>query len=112
MPPVSRAGRIVDTVGLTLFVMGVAVLTRAWFGFRAVEAFEPTTEDGIGAAVLQWERFASMQRIGIAVVVVAICTFTWSWWAERSRPTPRRQPSPSSDDLHPRRRHPASPRTE
>jgi hypothetical protein len=83
--PVSRIGRIFDAVGLAVLLVGVGLLTRAWFGLRGVEAYEPTLAEGVGAAVRRVDQFVGIQRVGIAVTALAVFVFAFSWWFERRR---------------------------
>ena len=83
VPPVPRIGRVLDAVGLVLFLVGAALFGRAWLGFQEVRAFVPGPEDPLWAAIELADRYWLMQRVGVAVMVVGVAVFVAAWWVAR-----------------------------
>lgn len=82
-PPVPRIGRILDLVGLILFLAGAGLFARAWQGFREVRAFVPAPGDALWAATQMADGYWRMQRLGVAVMSVGIAVFVAAWWVAR-----------------------------
>lgn len=85
MSSVTRTGRILDLVGLFVFLAGSGFVTRAWFGFREVPAFQATSADPPWAAIQLADGFLRIQRVGVALMLVGVGVFVYAWWAERRR---------------------------
>lgn len=85
MSSVTRTGRIHDLVGLLVFLAGSGFVTRAWFGFREVPAFEATSADPAWAATRLADGFLRLQRVGVGLMLVGVGIFVYAWWAERRR---------------------------
>lgn len=83
MAPVPRIGRILDLVGLLLFLAGGLVYGRAWLGFRSVPDFERPEHAVIMAATELADGFRRMERVGLGVMVVGIAVFVVAWWVAR-----------------------------
>lgn len=83
MKPVPRIGRVLDVVGLLLFLVGAALYVRAWIGFGTVPSFVPPTDAGPWAAVAVANRFWRLQKIGVALMIVGIVGFVVAWWTAR-----------------------------
>ncbi len=66
--PVPRIGRVLDVVGLLLFVAGAALYARSWLGLRAMDRFERTPEDDLWAAVERADELTRLGRLGSAVM--------------------------------------------
>lgn len=84
--PVPRIGRILDAVGLLVFVAGAGVYGWAWRGLRRLRETQPAqpiserfeTLEFSFTAVVRWNRLrelswlgASLMAIGVAVAVAA-----------------------------------------
>ena len=82
-PPVPRIGRVLDTVGLVLFLVGAALFGRAWLGFQEVRAFVPGPEDPPWASIQLADGYWLMQRIGVGVMALGIAVFVAAWWVAR-----------------------------
>jgi len=80
---VSRIGRILDVVGLLLFLGGAVFFVRAWIGFRSVPAFVPDPNGEPWAAVRLADGYLRLQWFGGALMVAGIVTFLAAWWVAR-----------------------------
>ncbi|MDX1647712.1 MAG: hypothetical protein R3304_11260 [Longimicrobiales bacterium] len=97
MSSVRRIGRVLDVVGLLVFLAGGGLVVRAWMGFQSVPAFEPTGADGPWAAMQLADGFHRTQRLGVALMVVGVAVFVLAWWmGRRGGPTPAAGSSGSS----------------
>jgi len=83
---VSRAGRIIDLVGLALLLGGAGFCLRAWIGFQSVPDY------GRGAGGQVWEtvqladEFSRLQAIGVGLMLAGVGVFVAAWWfAGRTR---------------------------
>jgi hypothetical protein len=68
MKDVPRIGRLLDSVGLLLFLGGGALYARSWFGFRDVPDFERPVEGPVLAAVALADGYWRLQKIGVGVI--------------------------------------------
>ena len=89
MKHVPRVGRILDFVGLTLFLVGGGLFAWAWAGFRRVPAIVPDPEGEPWATVRLADEYLRLQRIGGGLMVVGALVFVTAWWVggrRRGRP--------------------------
>lgn len=86
---VSRLGRWLDVAGLLLFAVGGGLVAWAWTGFRSVNRFQPSPQDGAWAAVRLADQYWRLQKIGTALMVAGAAVFVWAWWVagRGGRPT-------------------------
>lgn len=97
---VPRIGRILDLVGLLLFVVGGGVFVRAWLGFQAVRHYQPGPHDPLWSAIRRADGFLRLQHVGAAIMGVGITVFLIAWWtAGRKRKTAAPVESPTSPEL-------------
>lgn len=82
---VPRIGRVLDLVGVVLFLAGGAVFARAWLGFKAVHAYQPTPEEGLWAATRLANHWLRVQWVGGAVMLAGLAVFLAAWWVARRR---------------------------
>jgi hypothetical protein len=80
---VPRIGRLLDAIGLLIFLGGAGLYAWAWSGFRAVREYQPAPEDGAWAAVQLADGYWRMQRIGTALMVAGVTVFVGAWWVAR-----------------------------
>ena len=82
---VSRIGRLLDLVGLLLFLGGAAFFVWAWIGFRSVPAFVPDPNGEPWAAVRFADGYLRLQWLGGALMAAGIATFVAAWWVARRK---------------------------
>lgn len=82
-PTVPRRARVLDALGLLLFLVGAGLWVRAWLGFQEVRGYAPQPEDGLWAALRMAEGFARLQRLGIGAMVGGLAVFGIAWWVAR-----------------------------
>lgn len=58
---VPRVGRVLDLVGLLLFLGGAALYARSWLGLRGMDEFTPGPDAPLFAAI---ERANALTRLG------------------------------------------------
>jgi hypothetical protein len=86
---VPRVGRILDLLGLALFLGGAAVATRAWVGFRGLPDDLPAPGTSAISAVAVADGFWRLQKIGTWLMVAGVAVFVLAWWiARRVRTAP------------------------
>lgn len=68
---VPRIGRVLDLVGLLLFLAGAAVYARAWFGLRDMEAFQRADTAPTFAALEHADALSRTGRIGLGLMAAA-----------------------------------------
>jgi hypothetical protein len=73
-PPVSRRGRLLDVVGLTLLVAGLACYAYAYMGLRELESVQAAPGTPAFAAVMRFDRMWKLSQLGIAVAAVGLVT--------------------------------------
>ncbi|MEQ1856195.1 MAG: hypothetical protein ABL963_06990 [Longimicrobiales bacterium] len=83
MKTVPRIGRVLDLVGLLLFLGGGALFVRAWLGFQSVPDYQPSVDDPAWAAVSIADGYWRLQKIGVAIMVAGIAVFVAAWWVAR-----------------------------
>jgi len=81
---VPRIGRVLDLIGLVLFLAGGATFARAWMGFTAVRAYQPTPEEGPWAAIRLADHWLRVQWAGGALMLAGVAVFLAAWWVARS----------------------------
>lgn len=82
---VPRIGRILDAVGLVLFLGGAGFYVWAWMGFRSVPAFVPDPGGEPFAATRLANGYLRLQWVGGALMGVGIAVFVLAWWMARRR---------------------------
>ncbi len=80
---VPRIGRVLDLIGLLLFVGGGAVFARAWVGFRAVRHYRPGPHDPLWSATRLANGYLRLQHVGVALMVAGVAVFVIAWWTAR-----------------------------
>jgi hypothetical protein len=80
---VPRIGRILDVVGLLLFLVGAGCFTWAWIGFGDVPAFVPDPDGEPWAAVRMANGYLRLQKTGGSLMFVGILVFVAAWWMAR-----------------------------
>jgi len=83
---VPKIGRVLDALGLVLFLAGGAVFAWAWMGFTAVRGYQPTPEEGPWAATRLANHYLRVQWVGGAMMAAAVVVFVAAWWMARRRP--------------------------
>lgn len=68
-PAVPRIGRVLDLVGLLVFLVGAALYVRAWLGLRGMDSFVPGAEAGAFAALERADALSALGRVGIALMI-------------------------------------------
>jgi len=79
-------GRILDLLGLALFLSGAAVATRAWIGFRGLPDDLPPLGTSAMSAVAVADGFWRLQKIGTALMITGVAVFVLAWWVARRAP--------------------------
>ena len=80
---VRRLGRVLDLVGLLVFLSGAGMSARAWAGFEEVRVYQPAPGDEFFAALRMHDRYARLQRAGGVVMVAGVAVFVAAWWVGR-----------------------------
>lgn len=83
MKPVPRIGRILDIVGLLLFLVGAAFYVWAWIGFGTIPSFVRLPDAEPWATVAVANRYWRLQKIGVALMIAGIVGFMVAWWTAR-----------------------------
>ncbi|NIP58449.1 MAG: hypothetical protein GWM92_09270 [Gemmatimonadetes bacterium] len=64
--PVPRIGRILDLVGLVLFLAGAGLYGWSWLGMRELQAGQPVSEDPTHfAAMARFNDLWELSRVGL-----------------------------------------------
>lgn len=77
---VPRIGRVLDLVGLLLFLAGAGVAGRAWMGLRSVPSYVPDLEAGAWAAIRLTNGYVRLQWVGAGLMAVGLAVFVAAWW--------------------------------
>ena len=77
---VPRIGRVLDLVGLLLFLGGGGVYVRAWLGFESVRHYQPSADDLPFAATRLANGYLRLQHLGGMVMLAGIAVFVAAWW--------------------------------
>ncbi len=80
MSHVPRIGRILDLVGVAIFLVGAGLGVRAWLGFREVQNFVPAPDDPPMAAVQIADSFWRLQKVGVGLMLLGVAVFAVAWW--------------------------------
>lgn len=83
MKPVPRIGRILDVVGLLLFLGGAAFYAWAWVGFGTVPSFVRLPDAEPWAAVAVANKYWRIQQIGVVLMISGVVGFVAAWWVAR-----------------------------
>ena len=83
MKNVPRIGRILDAIGLLLFLGGGAAVAWAWVGFQGVTTYVPPADAPAWSAVEIANGYWRMQKIGVGVMLAGIAVFVLAWWVAR-----------------------------
>ena len=86
---VPRIGRVLDLIGLLLFLAGAVLYVRSWIGLRGMDDFRRAQDAPAFAAVEHADALARLGRVGFAVMaagaVVAVIAALVAWRAGRRR---------------------------
>lgn len=77
---VPRIGRMLDLVGLLLFLGGGAVFAWSWLGFRRVQDYVPAAGAPPWSAVSLADGYWRLQKIGGWVMLAGLAVFLVAWW--------------------------------
>ena len=69
---VPRFGRVLDLIGLLLFVVGGGVFVRAWLGFEGVRHYQPGPHEPLWSAMHRANGFLRLQHIGGAIMAAVL----------------------------------------
>ncbi len=85
---VPRVGRVLDLVGLFLFLVGGGIFLRAWVGFADVHHYQPGPRDPLWATIRLADRFQRLQHLGVELMAAGTAVFViaWvtAWWLGRT----------------------------
>lgn len=89
---VPRIGRVLDFVGLLLFLVGGALYARSWFGLRGMSDFTPGPDAPLFAAIARANTLTRLGHIGfgfMAAGAVVACVAALVAWrlGRRTRDT-------------------------
>ncbi len=76
-------GRILDAVGLLVFLVGGGLVARAWIGFQSLPDLTQSPGALETAAVQYADGFWRLQKIGVALMIVGIVIFVGALLAAR-----------------------------
>lgn len=83
MKTVPRVGRILDLVGLLLFLSGAAAFVWAWIGFQDIPGEVPPVGAEPWATVRVADGYWQIQKIGTALMLTGVSAFVLAWWVAR-----------------------------
>jgi len=83
MSDVPRIGRVLDVIGLLIFLAGGGLFARSWAGFRSVPDFQRAPGDVPMAAVAHADGFLRLQHIGVGLMLIGVGVFGLAWWMAR-----------------------------
>lgn len=87
---VPRIGRVLDVVGLVLFLAGGGLFVRSWLGFNGVRHYRRVPGGPLWAATRLANGFLRMQHLAEVLMAAGIAVFLVAWWvARRVRPAVR-----------------------
>ena len=70
---VPRAGRLLDMVGVLVFLLGAALYARAWMGMRGLPGFVPASREAF-PAMARYQELLALSRIGLTVMAAGALT--------------------------------------
>ena len=68
---VPRLGRVLDVVGIMVFVAGASLYVHSWLGLRAMDEFV-STPDAPGSAIEHADGLSGLGRIGFALMALGV----------------------------------------
>jgi hypothetical protein len=80
---VRRLGRVLDLVGLLVFLSGAGMSARAWAGFEEVRAYQAAPGEAPFAALRMHDRYSRIQRAGGLAMLGGVAVFVAAWWVAR-----------------------------
>jgi small-conductance mechanosensitive channel len=90
---VPRIGRVLDAIGLVLFLGGGGAVAWAWAGFQS---YVPPSDAPAWSAVEIANGYWRIQKIGVGVMLAGIAVFVLAWWVARRAVTPESATTPES----------------
>ncbi len=84
MSDVPRIGRVLDAVGLLVFLSGAALFVWAWLGFQGIIDFVPPADGRLWSAVEVADGYWRLQKIGGGLMAGGLAVFVGAWWSVRS----------------------------
>ncbi|MGH7481911.1 MAG: hypothetical protein ACRELV_07115 [Longimicrobiales bacterium] len=69
---VPRIGRVLDLVGILLFLAGAGLYAWAWSGLKALREFERAPGDTVFAAVARANELSAISRGGFALMAAGV----------------------------------------
>lgn len=72
---VPRIGRVLDALGLLLFLGGAAVYLWTWMELRAMDRFQRAPGDALFAAVERADHVSMISRIGAGIMAAGVLVF-------------------------------------
>jgi hypothetical protein len=102
MHEVPRIGRILDLVGLAVFLLGAGFFAWAWMGFRSVPAYVPDPGAEPFATLRLADGYLRIQAIGGGLMLLGAGVFVAAWWvarrASRAGTAPVHEHGPGRED--------------
>ncbi|GMV05822.1 MAG: hypothetical protein AMXMBFR53_20990 [Gemmatimonadota bacterium] len=92
MKNVPRIGRVLDLMGLALFLVGAGLYGRAWMGLRALPAFVPDPAGEPWAAIRLANGYVRLQGTGRMFMAAGMAVFVAAWWVARRAAAPAEAP--------------------
>jgi hypothetical protein len=83
MTSVPRIGRMLDVVGLVLFLGGTAVAAWAWLGFQGLPEYQPPADAPAWSAVEVANGYWRLQKIGTGLMAAGVVVFVAAWGVAR-----------------------------
>jgi hypothetical protein len=101
MKTVPRIGRLLDLVGLLLFLSGSTLFAWSWIGFGGVPDYEAPAGAGAWATVAVADGYWRLQKTGVGLMVAGVAVFVLAWWVARraTRHDQRRGRRPAGSGL-------------
>ncbi|MDT8341666.1 MAG: hypothetical protein RQ751_09165 [Longimicrobiales bacterium] len=78
-----RKSRLLDLVGMLLFLVGVGLYAWAWVGLAGVPDFVPDPADPPFATVRHANGLMRVQRAGWGFMGAGMAVFVGAWWVGR-----------------------------
>lgn len=99
MKRVPLIGRVLDVVGLAVFMGGAGVAGWAWLGFERVRDFQPAPDSPPWAAMRLADGYGRLQQVGVGLMLLGAAVFVLAWWAARRLARP--DASPVTEETRP-----------